>query len=95
MLIYSLSIVMKRLVTIWYAIKSDIARLGGLLINPKTPRIYKLVMIVTIFYVISPVDFSRDTIPLLGQIDDVALIVIVVQWLRYSLQPSSSKPKPQ
>lgn len=43
------------------------------------------VLLASIVYLISPIDISPDLIPLLGQIDDVALIVLMVsaatQWL--------------
>ncbi|NEQ43272.1 MAG: DUF1232 domain-containing protein [Leptolyngbya sp. SIOISBB] len=39
----------------------------------------------SLLYLISPIDISPDLIPLVGQIDDVALIVLMVsaasQWL--------------
>ena len=53
-----------------------------LLTNPK----YSIwVILASLLYLISPIDLSPDLIPLLGQIDDVALIVLMVsaagQWL--------------
>ena len=43
------------------------------------------VILASLLYLISPIDLSPDLIPLLGQIDDVALIVLMVsaagQWL--------------
>lgn len=43
------------------------------------------VLLGSLLYLISPIDISPDLIPLLGQIDDVALIVLMVsagsQWL--------------
>jgi uncharacterized membrane protein YkvA (DUF1232 family) len=43
------------------------------------------VMLASLLYLISPIDLSPDLIPLLGQIDDVALIVLMLsvatQWL--------------
>ena len=49
------------------------------------PRYGIWVILATLFYLISPIDFSPDFFPILGQIDDVALIVLMVsaasQWL--------------
>jgi uncharacterized membrane protein YkvA (DUF1232 family) len=43
------------------------------------------VMLASLLYLISPIDLSPDLLPLLGQIDDVALIVLMLsvatQWL--------------
>lgn len=43
------------------------------------------VLLASLLYLISPIDLSPDLLPLLGQIDDVALIVLMLsvatQWL--------------
>lgn len=43
------------------------------------------VLLGSLLYLVSPIDISPDLIPLLGQVDDVALIVLMVsaasQWL--------------
>ncbi len=43
------------------------------------------VLLASLLYLISPLDLSPDLLPLLGQIDDVALIVLLLavgsQWL--------------
>ncbi len=53
----------------------------------------------SLLYLISPIDISPDLIPLVGQIDDVALIVLMVsaasQWLSQQFlsgQTSESQP---
>jgi uncharacterized membrane protein YkvA (DUF1232 family) len=49
------------------------------------PRYGIWVLLATLLYLVSPIDLSPDVLPLLGQIDDVALIVLLVsaasQWL--------------
>ncbi|MEM1310228.1 MAG: DUF1232 domain-containing protein [Cyanobacteria bacterium P01_D01_bin.71] len=49
------------------------------------PRYGIWVLLGSLLYLISPIDISPDLIPLLGQIDDVALIVLMMtaasQWL--------------
>lgn len=49
------------------------------------PRYGIWVIMATLFYLVSPIDLSPDILPVLGQIDDVALIVLMVsalsQWL--------------
>lgn len=53
------------------------------------------VMLASLLYVISPIDLSPDLLPFLGQIDDVALIVLMLsaatQWL--SQQWLSEQPE--
>ncbi|MGD1906833.1 MAG: YkvA family protein [Leptolyngbyaceae cyanobacterium] len=50
------------------------------------------VLLASLAYLISPIDLSPDLIPLLGQIDDVALIMLMVsagtQWLTQRISPS-------
>ena len=47
----------------------------------------------SLLYLISPLDLSPDLLPLLGQIDDVALIVLMLvassQWLSQQFFPES------
>ncbi|MGF1522083.1 MAG: YkvA family protein [Leptolyngbyaceae cyanobacterium] len=49
------------------------------------PRYGVWVLLGTLLYVVSPIDISPDVLPIFGQIDDVALIVLLVsaasQWL--------------
>lgn len=51
--------------------------------DPTTPRYLKIWIIGTGIYTILPIDGIMDTIPLLGQIDDVILIIILIQTLQY------------
>lgn len=55
------------------------------------PRYGIWVLLASLAYVISPIDLSPDLLPLLGQIDDVALIVLmasaVTQWLSQRFAP--------
>jgi uncharacterized membrane protein YkvA (DUF1232 family) len=55
------------------------------------------VMLGSLLYLISPIDLSPDLLPLLGQIDDVALIVLMLaaatQWFSqqfFNAQPEDS-----
>jgi uncharacterized membrane protein YkvA (DUF1232 family) len=60
------------------------------------PRYGIWVVLASFAYIISPIDLSPDLLPLLGQIDDVAIIVLMVsaltQWMSQRLSandPSS------
>ncbi len=56
------------------------------------PRYGIWVLLGSLAYVLSPIDISPDIIPLLGQIDDVALIMLMVsagtQWLGQRMNPA-------
>lgn len=51
-----------------------------LLRHPKTPLHVKALIIGSAFYLVSPVDFIPDMIPLLGITDDAALIAAVASY---------------
>jgi uncharacterized membrane protein YkvA (DUF1232 family) len=61
------------------------------------PRYGIWVLLASLLYLVSPIDLSPDILPLLGQIDDVALIVLLVsaasQWLSQQfLQAEGTDP---
>ena len=55
-----------------------------ILFDPRMPTKVKLFFILSILYVIFPFDIIRDIIPILGQLDD--LLVILVAILVYKFQ---------
>jgi uncharacterized membrane protein YkvA (DUF1232 family) len=42
--------------------------------HPQTPRAAKIVAIVVLAYVLSPIDLVPDFIPILGQLDDLVIV---------------------
>ncbi|MBF2035897.1 MAG: DUF1232 domain-containing protein [Leptolyngbyaceae cyanobacterium T60_A2020_046] len=60
------------------------------------PRYGVWVLVASLAYLISPIDLSPDLLPLLGQIDDVALLILMAtaasQWLsqRFSAQEEAA-----
>lgn len=52
----------------------------ALLCATTTPRHVKGLMIFSLFYLIMPIDFIPDTIPLLGVMDDIAIIAIILNY---------------
>lgn len=60
------------------------------------PRYGIWVILGTFLYLISPIDLSPDLFPLLGQIDDVALLVLMIsaagQLIGQQLQNQSVEP---
>ncbi|MEC7919318.1 MAG: DUF1232 domain-containing protein [Chloroflexota bacterium] len=54
------------------------------LFDPRMPTKVKLFFILSILYVVFPFDIIRDIIPILGQLDD--LLVILIAILVYKFQ---------
>ncbi|HSB05753.1 MAG TPA: DUF1232 domain-containing protein [Thermodesulfobacteriota bacterium] len=43
-------------------------------VNPKTPWYVRILFLIPIAYVFIPTDFISDMIPILGQLDDLAVL---------------------
>lgn len=73
---------MKRLLAIFTIIKGDIIFLYKTLINPHTDSKIKIAIIGMVFYFLSPIDIISDMIPILWQLDDVAVIMFISNWVK-------------
>jgi len=52
--------------------------------EPSVPLVTKALPVLAAFYVISPLDFVPDVVPLLGQLDDLGLLLITLElFLRF------------
>ena len=47
--------------------------------EPRVPRLLKALPILTLLYVISPLDFVPDFIPVLGQLDDLGIFLVSLE----------------
>jgi uncharacterized membrane protein YkvA (DUF1232 family) len=47
-----------------------------LMVDPRVPILAKLIALIPIVYVISPIDILPDFIPVLGQLDDISVILL-------------------
>jgi uncharacterized membrane protein YkvA (DUF1232 family) len=47
----------------------------------ETPRRVKIVLVLLIVYLASPIDLIPDFIPVLGQLDDIIISVLVLRWV--------------
>jgi len=47
--------------------------------DPSVPLLYKLIPAAAILYVLSPIDLIPDTVPVLTQIDDIAVLIIAAR----------------
>jgi uncharacterized membrane protein YkvA (DUF1232 family) len=50
-----------------------------LLREPRVPLYVKALPVLALLYVISPLDFIPDVLPIIGQIDDLGLLVVTVK----------------
>ncbi len=50
-----------------------------LLRDPRVPALVKLIPLLAVVYVLSPIDLLPDTIPVLTQLDDVAVLLLALR----------------
>jgi uncharacterized membrane protein YkvA (DUF1232 family) len=50
-----------------------------LLREPCVPLIFKLIPMAAAVYVISPLDFIPDVLPIIGQLDDIGIVFIALE----------------
>src|SRR6266481_5233370 len=56
-----------------------------LLREPRVPFAFKLIPVLAAGYVISPLDFVPDVLPIIGQLDDIGIVFIALEtFLRFS-----------
>jgi uncharacterized membrane protein YkvA (DUF1232 family) len=56
-----------------------------LLREPRVPLLLKLIPVLAGAYVISPLDFVPDVLPIIGQLDDIGIVFIALEtFLRFS-----------
>jgi uncharacterized membrane protein YkvA (DUF1232 family) len=65
---------------LWFA--TEIYVLFLALKDPRAPLISRLLAVIGTLYVLSPVDIFPDLVPLVGVIDDVAMIPVVITTLK-------------
>jgi uncharacterized membrane protein YkvA (DUF1232 family) len=60
--------------------------------HPKTPAFAKVLPWLSLLYILWPVDVLPDFFPILGQLDDVAIIPLLL-WLALQLMPKDIRDK--
>jgi uncharacterized membrane protein YkvA (DUF1232 family) len=71
----------KRLVRLWAVVRGDARVLWFALQHPQAPIWLKVGCLAIVVYLLSPVDFIPDVIPLFGLIDDLVLVPLAMRWL--------------
>lgn len=61
-----------KIYVLWFALK-----------NPDTPKLMKFLGFVVLLYVLSPIDFIPDFIPVLGYLDELILVSLMVSVCLY------------
>jgi uncharacterized membrane protein YkvA (DUF1232 family) len=82
---------MKRIIAIILIIKNNIIFLYNILFNSSTSIKIKVIIIWMILYIVSPIDIINDVFPILGQIDDIAIILFVTNWIKLQNNTPLSK----
>jgi uncharacterized membrane protein YkvA (DUF1232 family) len=74
------------LLALWSRFKHEAKMVWAMLRDPSAPLAAKVIAIVALVYVVSPVDVVSDFIPVLGWIDD-GLVLAGLLWLAYRFLP--------
>lgn len=74
------------LLLLWSRFKSEARMVWAMLRDPAAPFVSKALAVAALVYLVFPVDFVSDLVPLVGWIDDGAVLVALL-WLAYRLLP--------
>jgi len=74
------------LLTLWSRFKREASMVWAMLGDPTAPLVSKVIAVVALAYLVSPLDFVSDFVPVLGWIDD-GLVLAGLLWLAYRLLP--------
>jgi uncharacterized membrane protein YkvA (DUF1232 family) len=56
---------------------------------------HKLVGVLAVVYVVSPIDLIPDAIPVIGWLDDIGVIALVATWYLRQISLHAGRAKPQ
>jgi len=79
--------VFKRLTLLWTVLRGDARLLWFALRHPAAPGWLKLGTALLALYVVSPIDFIPDVLPVIGVVDDLVLVPLAIRWLLKRLPP--------
>lgn len=77
----------KRFTLIWTLLRGDARQLWAALRHPAAPTWLKVGAALTVLYVLSPVDLIPDWIPVIGWMDDLAVVTLAIHWMLRYLPP--------
>jgi uncharacterized membrane protein YkvA (DUF1232 family) len=67
---------------------ADVKLAYWLMRQPDVSLLYKLVPIVAVLYVLAPIDVIPDLVPVLGQVDDAAFVMLGVRLFLHLAPPA-------
>ena len=79
---------MWKLGRLWLLLRNELALVWALLRDPRAPRAAKVTAILAVLYVVSPIDFVPDWIPLLGWLDDGVIAMLLLKLAVNLLPPN-------
>lgn len=74
------------LLTLWSHFKREARTVWAMLRDPTAPLASKVIAVMALTYLVSPLDFVSDFVPVLGWIDD-GLVLAGLLWLAYRFLP--------
>jgi uncharacterized membrane protein YkvA (DUF1232 family) len=74
------------LLTLWSRFKREASTVWAMLRDPTAPLVSKVIAVMALAYLVSPLDFVSDFVPVLGWIDD-GLVLAGLLWLAYRFLP--------
>lgn len=77
----------KRLTLLWVLLRGDARQLWFALRHPQAPGWLKWGTAAIALYLISPIDFIPDMLPIIGIADDLVLVPLAIRWLLKRLPP--------
>ena len=67
----------------------DIVRLArNLLADPRTPRRYRVALVVLIVWILSPIDLLPEFLPGIGPLDDIVAAAVILGWVGRGTGPA-------
>ena len=68
----------------------DLVRLlTRLMKDPAVPRWLRVIVVVLVAYLASPIDIVPDVLPVIGYLDDVILVALVLRWVVAAAGPET------
>lgn len=72
---------------LWFALRKELALAWALLRDPRSPWSARIAVIVAALYLVSPIDFVTDALPVLGWIDDGVVVLLLFKLAAKLLPP--------
>jgi uncharacterized membrane protein YkvA (DUF1232 family) len=67
----------------------DIVRLArNLLADPRTPRRYRVALVILIVWILSPIDLLPEFLPGIGPLDDIVAAAVILGWVGRGTGPA-------